>query len=54
MPDILPIGLGGGSLVTENGNRLGPQSMGHRLVKEGLVFGGSTLTATDIAVTFPA
>ncbi len=50
MPDILPIGLGGGSLVTENGNRLGPQSVGHRLVKEGLVFGGSTLTATDIAV----
>lgn len=50
MPDILPIGLGGGSLVDESGQQLGPESVGHRLVKEGLVFGGTTLTSTDIAV----
>ena len=50
MPDILAIGLGGGSLVEEDGNRVGPRSVGHRLVKDGLVFGGDTLTATDIVV----
>ena len=50
MPDILSIGLGGGSLVEQGGNRIGPRSVGHRLVDEGLVFGGSTLTATDIVV----
>lgn len=50
MPDILPIGLGGGSLVATEGLAIGPQSVGHRLVQEGLIFGGETLTATDIAV----
>ena len=50
MPDIMAIGLGGGSLVTENGKKVGPHSVGHKLVKEGLVFGGETLTATDIIV----
>lgn len=50
MPDILAIGLGGGSLVAADGSEVGPQSVGHHLVKQGLVFGGSTLTASDIAV----
>ena len=50
MPDILSIGLGGGSLVEQGGNSIGPRSVGHRLVEEGLVFGGSTLTATDVVV----
>ena len=50
MPDIQAIGLGGGSLVSEDGETLGPQSVGHRLTSEGLVFGGNTLTATDIVV----
>lgn len=50
MPDILAIGLGGGSLVASDGSQVGPQSVGHQLVNEGLVFGGSTLTASDIAV----
>ncbi len=53
MPDVLSIGLGGGSVVTIEGAdrpRIGPQSVGYRLVTEGLVFGGHTLTATDIAV----
>jgi N-methylhydantoinase A/oxoprolinase/acetone carboxylase beta subunit len=52
MPDVYSIGLGGGSLVLGEPGALtvGPQSVGYKLVKEGLVFGGSTLTATDIAV----
>jgi N-methylhydantoinase A/oxoprolinase/acetone carboxylase beta subunit len=50
MPDIQAIGLGGGSLVSADGRTLGPQSVGHRLTTEGLVFGGNTLTATDIVV----
>jgi N-methylhydantoinase A/oxoprolinase/acetone carboxylase beta subunit len=50
MPDIQAIGLGGGSLVTDEGRVIGPQSVGYRLVTEGLVFGGETLTATDITV----
>jgi len=53
MPDVLSVGLGGGSLVAVDGAerpRVGPRSVGYRLVTEGLVFGGDTLTATDIAV----
>ena len=50
MPDIQAIGLGGGSLVSDDGLTIGPRSVGYRLVTEGLVFGGETLTATDIAV----
>ena len=50
MPDILALGLGGGSLVTDRGRSIGPQSVGHDLVTEGLAFGGSTLTATDLLV----
>jgi N-methylhydantoinase A/oxoprolinase/acetone carboxylase beta subunit len=53
MPDVFSIGLGGGSLVTgtpETGVSVGPQSVGYRISKEALVFGGHTLTATDIAV----
>lgn len=52
MPDLLSIGLGGGSLVTTaNGRvRVGPRSVGYRITTEALVFGGSQLTATDIAV----
>ena len=50
MPDILAIGLGGGSIVSDDGQSIGPQSVGHRLITEGLVFGGNTLTTTDIIV----
>ncbi|MCC2607158.1 hydantoinase/oxoprolinase family protein [Planctobacterium marinum] len=50
MPDIQAVGLGGGSIVQDDGLRIGPQSTGHNLVKEALIFGGSTLTATDIIV----
>jgi N-methylhydantoinase A/oxoprolinase/acetone carboxylase beta subunit len=50
MPDLLSIGLGGGSIVTEQPLAVGPRSVGYRLTREALVFGGSTLTATDAAV----
>lgn len=52
MPDVLSIGVGGGSLVRTNGDSVtvGPQSVGFRLKEQGLVFGGQTMTATDIAV----
>jgi N-methylhydantoinase A/oxoprolinase/acetone carboxylase beta subunit len=50
MPDLLSIGLGGGSLVRTDALAVGPDSVGYRLTEEGLVFGGDTLTATDIAV----
>jgi N-methylhydantoinase A/oxoprolinase/acetone carboxylase beta subunit len=50
MPDILALGLGGGSHVSDGGNCIGPRSVGHRLVNEGLSFGGNTLTATDLLV----
>ena len=50
MPDVLSIGIGGGSLVNEETGEVGPDSVGYRLTTEALVFGGSTLTATDIAV----
>jgi N-methylhydantoinase A/oxoprolinase/acetone carboxylase beta subunit len=52
MPDVFSIGLGGGSLVHRAGDaiRVGPRSVGHRLVREALIFGGATLTASDVAV----
>ncbi len=50
MPDLLSIGLGGGSIVETDPLSVGPTSVGYRLTEEALVFGGETLTATDIAV----
>jgi N-methylhydantoinase A/oxoprolinase/acetone carboxylase beta subunit len=50
MPDVLSIGIGGGSRVRDDGRRVGPDSVGYRLTSDALVFGGSTLTATDVAV----
>ncbi|MGU3409042.1 hydantoinase/oxoprolinase N-terminal domain-containing protein [Microbacterium sp. M1A1_1b] len=50
MPDVLSIGIGGGSRIREDGALVGPDSVGYRLTDEGMVFGGDTLTATDVAV----
>jgi len=50
MPDTLSIGLGGGSIIQENPIKVGPQSVGFELTQKAQVFGGSVLTATDIAV----
>jgi N-methylhydantoinase A/oxoprolinase/acetone carboxylase beta subunit len=50
MPDVYSFGLGGGSIVSEEPLKIGPQSVGYELTTKGLIFGGSVLTATDIAV----
>ncbi|KAH7258779.1 hypothetical protein B0J15DRAFT_583674 [Fusarium solani] len=52
-PEVLCLGLGGGTKVLQNPDgsvTVGPESVGHRLLSEALVFGGTTLTATDVAV----
>jgi N-methylhydantoinase A/oxoprolinase/acetone carboxylase beta subunit len=52
MPDVISIGLGGGSIVREKNGEVtvGPDSVGYLITEKALVFGGDTLTATDIAV----
>jgi N-methylhydantoinase A/oxoprolinase/acetone carboxylase beta subunit len=52
MPDVLSLGIGGGSLVDARGEQttVGPESVGYRLTELARVFGGDTLTATDLAV----
>ena len=50
MPDVLALGLGGGSVVREDGARIGPDSVGYELTEKAMVFGGEVLTATDIVV----
>jgi N-methylhydantoinase A/oxoprolinase/acetone carboxylase beta subunit len=50
MPDLISIGLGGGSHVALAPLAIGPLSLGHRLLEEGLAFGGRQLTTTDVAI----
>jgi N-methylhydantoinase A/oxoprolinase/acetone carboxylase beta subunit len=56
MPDILSLGLGGGTVVREVDGKLvlGPDSVGYRLTSEAQCFGGETLTLTDAAVAIQA
>ena len=61
MPDILAIGLGGGTRIhldpalygaaslVETDLRVGPDSVGFRITRDAFLFGGSTLTASDVA-----
>ncbi|HEY0622902.1 hydantoinase/oxoprolinase family protein [Sphingomonas sp.] len=62
MPDILAIGLGGGTrvhldpalyaarAVPAEALRVGPDSVGYRIAEAAMLFGGDTLTASDVAV----
>ena len=56
MPDLLSMGLGGGTRVlapdlsTAPALTIGPASVGYRLMEQALVFGGDVLTVTDVAV----
>jgi N-methylhydantoinase A/oxoprolinase/acetone carboxylase beta subunit len=50
MPDVFSFGLGGGTIVRNDPLRIGPQSVGYRITRDALVFGGETITTTDIAV----
>ena len=51
MPHVESIGLGGGSIVREDKGTVtvGPDSVGCDIRTKALVFGGDTLTATDVA-----
>ncbi|SDG99366.1 N-methylhydantoinase A/oxoprolinase/acetone carboxylase, beta subunit [Sinosporangium album] len=50
IPDVLSLALGGGTHVAEDGATVGPESVGLDITREARVFGGDTLTFTDIAV----
>ncbi|MCA1386413.1 MULTISPECIES: hydantoinase/oxoprolinase family protein [unclassified Bradyrhizobium] len=50
MPDLVSIGLGGGSHIDLGAAAIGPLSVGYRLSTEALVFGGNRVTSTDIGV----
>lgn len=62
MPDILALGLGGGTRihldpalygadrVGEEDLRIGPDSVGFRITREARLFGGTVLTASDVAL----
>lgn len=53
MPDVVTIGLGGGSIVRQRADgsvTVGPDSVGYQISEKALIFGGDTITATDIAV----
>jgi len=53
MPDVLSIGLGGGSRISVDKKgevTVGPDSVGHYLTSKALVFGGEVMTSTDIVV----
>ncbi len=51
MPDVYSIALGGGTIIDPAEEiTIGPRSVGYRIQTEGLLFGGGTLTATDVAV----
>ena len=56
MPDLLSMGLGGGTKVlapsvgTAPALTIGPASVGYRLTEQARVFGGDVLTVTDVAV----
>ena len=50
MPDLLSLALGGGTEIDLKTGKIGPGSVGYRLTKEAMVFGGTQLTSTDLAV----
>jgi N-methylhydantoinase A/oxoprolinase/acetone carboxylase beta subunit len=50
MPDLLSIGLGGGSHVQLEPVKVGPVSVGYRLLRDAIAFGGKQLTTTDVAI----
>ncbi|WP_196015187.1 hydantoinase/oxoprolinase family protein [Klebsiella variicola] len=49
MPDIISIGIGGGSIVRvkEGKVSVGPDSVGYQITQRSIAFGGDVLTATD-------
>ncbi|WP_052720082.1 hydantoinase/oxoprolinase N-terminal domain-containing protein [Actinoplanes rectilineatus] len=49
MPDVLSLGIGGGTTVDPATGTAGPGSVGYRIATEALLFGGDTPTLTDAA-----
>ncbi len=49
MPDLISIGLGGGTIVHGVG-KVGPDSVGYRVIDEALVMGGDVPTLSDVSV----
>lgn len=49
MPDIISLPYGGGTVI--RGRLVGPDSVGHLLREQALVFGGATSTLTDAGVS---
>lgn len=55
MPDVLSIGLGGGSIIRTNEEvSIGPDSVGYQLSDKSLAFGGDDFTMTDYAIVMDA
>ncbi|WP_235734386.1 hydantoinase/oxoprolinase family protein [Nocardioides alcanivorans] len=51
MADLISVGIGGGTIVgSTSPPEIGPDSVGYRITEDALVFGGSTLTLSDISV----
>ena len=52
MPDLVSLALGGGTIIHRDAGRvsIGPRSVGYEIIRRARIFGGDTLTATDIAV----
>ena len=51
MPDVLSLGIGGGSIIRSGPETtVGPDSVGYEIERRALIFGGDTLTASDLAV----
>lgn len=51
MPDLISIGLGGGTIVRadSNGIKCGPDSVGYKVITEALINGGNILTLSDVS-----
>lgn len=52
MPDLLAVSCGGGTVVKlgDSSVELGPESLGYRIVRDSVAWGGEILTTTDVAL----
>ncbi len=55
MPDLISVGLGGGTIVRHDGEAdgdvsVGPDSVGYRVISAAMCMGGPTLTLSDVSL----
>ncbi len=55
MPDLISVGLGGGTIVRHDGEAdgdvsVGPDSVGYRVISDAMCMGGPTLTLSDVSL----